>query len=258
MTGTGVVRGLRIAAVVLGASLFGCSGGSDSSPPPADMSGNWLFYMTPPGGGAESGPEAVLITQNGASLNGAGMTGSISGNNFTMTADAVIFTLVLRGTVQGDSGSGTLEIQGLTGLTGSFRLQRFTPTGTLTANGSMQGRTVAVDTTTAAGARVFLDPGMTMLDQVEFVAMMPDSQFEIAIDASGVAVGTLAVPGDVAVNVLYRGDAFSIEVQALGGSIEVLQYDASGFSGTFNLDLPAGDNVTGSFQVSFDFDAYDG
>jgi hypothetical protein len=79
--------------------------------------------------------------------------------------------------------------------------------------------------------------------------MEGDEHVEVNFDASGMAVGSLGVPIDVAAIVLYRSDTATIEDSAASGTVTVTRYDGSGFAGTFSLTLSGGESITESFDV---------
>jgi len=242
-------------AAVLG--LCGCSGGGGPAAPSVDLTGYWMLYMTP-AGGTETGPAAVYLSQAGATVDGASITGSVSGNSFALsTTVSGLFTIQLLGSLSGNTGIGTMSITGVITGSGTFRMVGFTPNGTMTADGTLQSVAVAMDTTAAIGARVYTDPGLTALDRVEITAAYGSQDLEIAISAAGLTTGALAVPGTVTVTATYRDDANEIELDADGGTITVTTYDGSGFAGSFSLTFPGGGSLTGTFDVSWDMSTYD-
>jgi hypothetical protein len=215
----------------------------------------WKLFLTP-SGGVEIGPSAVKLTQNGTQVDGAGIAGTVTGTSFAITSVAATFTTAFLGTIQNGSVTGTFAITGSINAAGTFRLERFTPTGTFTANGTLQTVPVAISETTAAGVRDFSDPALTALVDIDTVVMPHDMHFAVTFGASGLTVGTLGVPGTVTAEVLCRDDTQEIEVSALGGTVTVTQYDANGFAGSYSLMLPGGDTLTGTFDVVYDIDAY--
>ena len=80
---TRVITSLRALGATALLTLCGCGGGTDLLPPTIDLTGYWMFYMTPTGG-EEIGPSAVFLTQTGAMLDGADITGTVSGNSFSI------------------------------------------------------------------------------------------------------------------------------------------------------------------------------
>ncbi|MCC6670028.1 MAG: hypothetical protein IT458_03140 [Planctomycetes bacterium] len=247
--------GLGVVALLLG--LGACGGGGGSGGTPANLAGYWQLYLTPTGSTVETGPSPVFLSQNGATVDGAAITGTVSGNSFTMTSNAIVFTTSFTGTVSGGIASGTMSISGIINATGTFRLVPMTPTGTMSATGTVQGQSVNMTTTAAIGSRDYTDPGLTMLDEVEIAMAYGSEHLEIDFSAAGMAVGALGVPGTVTATVLYRNDTTTTELAASSGTVTVTRYDGSGCAGSFTLNLPGGGTLTGSFDVSWNIAAYD-
>lgn len=249
---------LSLSALALSALLCGCSGGSDpAAPPTVDMTGHWMLYLTPTGG-VETGPSATYIAQNGASINGPAMTGSVSANNVSIVSDPGIFVITFNGTANATQATGSMTISGIINATGTFRLERFTPAGTMDMTGSIQGVPInVINATTVAGSRDYLDQALTQLDCVEFALNDENVQIEVAIDVTGLVVGALNVPGDVTISVLYRDDVNTIEEAVTSGTLTVNTYDGTSFEGTFSFTMTGGNTLTGAFDVTWDIDSYD-
>ena len=241
------------AAAVLG--LCGCSGGGGGTAN-IDLTGYWMIYLTP-AGGTETGPSPVYLSQNGATVDGAAITGSVSGSSFALsTTVSGLFTIQFLGSLTGNTGTGTMTITGVISGSGTFRIVGFTPTGTMTADGTLQTVAIAMDTTAAVGARVYTDPGLLALDRVEITAAYGSKDLEIAISAGSLTTGTLAVPGTVTATATYRDDTNNIELTADGGTITVTRYDGNGFAGSFALTFPGAGTLTGTFDVSWNLATY--
>jgi hypothetical protein len=252
----GISTSLRAFGMAAVLGLCGCSGGGGSAPT-VNLTGYWMLYMTP-AGGTETGPSPVYLSQTGATVDGASITGSVSGSNFSLsTTVSGLFTIQFLGGLSGNTGTGTMTITGAITGSGTFRMVGFTPTGTMTADGTLQSVAVAMDTTAAIGARVYTDPGLTALDRVKITAAYGSQDLEITVSAAGLATGTLAVPGTVTATATYRDDANQIELDADGGTITVTTYDGSGFAGSFALTFPGGGTLTGTFDVSWNMSTYD-
>jgi hypothetical protein len=189
-------------------------------------------------------------------VDGAAISGTVVGNRFVLTAAVDPFTLVVDGTLVGNTATGTLTITGMINATGTFRLERFTPSGTTTASGMLQGIAIDLDTDSAVGSRDYSDPGLTVLEEVEVIAAHGDEHLELDFVPSGLAVGTLAVASTVMVVVTYRNDTASIELDATGGTVTITRYDDDGIAGSYSLTLDGGSTLAGTFDVAFDLEAY--
>jgi fibronectin-binding autotransporter adhesin len=251
----GISTSLRAFGMAAVLGLCGCSGGGGSAAN-VDLTGYWMLYLTP-AGGTETGPAPVYLSQTGATVDGASITGSVSGSNFALsTTVSGLFTIQLLGSLSGHTGNGTMTITGVITGSGTFRIVGFTPTGTMTADGTLQSVAVAMDTAAAIGARVYTDPGLTALDRVDITAAYGSQDLEIAISAASLTTGALAVPGTVTATATFRDDANQIELDADGGTITVTTYDDTGFAGSFALTFPGGGTLTGTFDVSWDMSTY--
>jgi hypothetical protein len=248
-----IVRFLRAAGLVVAAGLSACGGGGGGPAAPAiDLTGYWKLYLTPTGG-SEVGPAPVFLSQSGAAVDGAAITGTVIGNHISLTTNPEAFVITLDGTAPTpDQVSGNLTISGLFSATGTFRMERMHPTGTMMATGMMQGLTVEMAGTTAVGALEYLDPELTTLDQVEIVLAYGDEHLEIDFTPAGLTAGLLSVPGMVGVTAVYRNDSTDVEIEATGGTVTITTYDSNGMAGSFNLSLPGGETLTGTFDVSWD------
>ena len=237
--------------------LAACGGGGGAAAPTVDMTGYWQVYLTPAGAPAETGPSAVYIAQNGAVLSGAGIAGTVAANAFTMTTNAGVFVASFTGIASTNAANGTMSLTGLINATGTFRLARFQPTGTLTVNGTIGADPIALTTTTAAGGRDYGDTMLTMLEEVEVVGADAQQHLEIDLLAAGLALGTRNLPADVDATVTWRRGADITESDVTSGTLTVTQYDAGGFAGSFTFTLQAGGSITGSFAVAYDIESYD-
>jgi hypothetical protein len=250
---TTTLRVLAAAAVLFSSS---CGGGGGAAAPTIDLTGYWKLYMTP-AGGTESGPAPLFLSQTGAAVDGAAITGTVSGNTFSLTSTVVgLFTLVVDGALVGNTATGTMTISGGINATGTFRLVGFVPTGTMTATGTINGASVAMSTTAAIGVRDYTDPGLTALSVVEIAAAYGSEHLAIDFSPAGLVAGALAVPSTITATVTYRNDTVVYEQDATSGTVTVTSYDGNGLVGTFTLTLPGGDTLSGSFDVSWDIASY--
>lgn len=254
MANTTKRRFMPMLALALAAACSG--GGGGMAPAAVDVTGYWQLYLTP-AGGAESGPGCVYLAQTGNSVDGAEISGSVSGITVSLTAAAQAFTIVINGTAVGDSISGTLSISGLITGTGTFRMQRFAPTGTMSVAGTIGSSAVALDIATAVGARSYSDAARTVLEQVMITAAIGDEHCEIDFTPAGLAIGAFGVPGTVVATVTYRNDSVELDLTAGSGTLTVTRYDGSGFAGSYTLTLSGGGSISGSFDVAWDIAAYD-
>jgi hypothetical protein len=240
--------------VLLG--LAACSGGGGPAAPTVDLSGYWRFYMTPTGS-PEIGPSPVFLSQTGAALDGAAISGTVSGNGFTVTSSPGPFVLSLSGSASPTLATGNLAISGGINANGTFRMVKFVPTGTMSATGTVAGQSVTMTGATAIGSRDYSDASLTILEEVEIALAYGNEHLEIDFSPGGLAIGALAVPGTVTVAVVYRNDVSEVEVDATAGTLTVTKYDGTGFAGSFTLTLPGGGSLTGSFDVSWDIASFE-
>jgi hypothetical protein len=239
------------------AGLGACGGGGGAAPPTIDLTGYWQLYMTPTGSTDEAGPSPLFLSQTGAAVDGAAIAGTVSGNSFSITSSpSGLFTIRVDGALVGNEADGTMQVTGLFSASGTFRMVRFAPAGTMTASGTLQGAPISLNTTAAIGSRSYSDAGLTVLEDVKVTAAYGDAQLDLFFTPAGLAVGTLAVPGTVVVTVDYRDDTNVIELDADGGTVTVTAYDNNGFTGSFSLTLPGGGTLTGTFDVVWDIEAY--
>lgn len=235
-------------------SLFGCSGGG-SSGPPADLAGHWLLWVDLTG--EEIGPFPLFVSQNGTALDGAAMTGTVSGNSFTLNEMEQGFVVAtLSGTVTGNTAQGTMTIPDFS-LSGPFRMQPFQPAGSLVVMGEINGEPTNVDTMVAVGAREYSDRALTVLQEVEVTFADANLSLELEFVASGLRTGTLNVGSGVFVDVDYTSDTASFTHVGTGGTMTVTQYDDAGFTAAFSITLDSGDVIVGSFDVVWDIEAYE-
>jgi hypothetical protein len=240
------------------AGLVGCSGGGGPAAPTIDVTGYWQLFLTPDGSPDESGPSPLYLSQSGATVDGAAVTGTVSGNHFSISSVVSgLFTVRCDGTLIGNTATGTLEVSGAITATGTFRMVRFTPAGTMTATGTLSGVAVSMNTSAAIGSRSYSDVGLTVLEHVAITAAYGSQQLDIDISAAGLAAGTLAVPGTITASVSYRDDSNVLDLDADGGTVTVTTYDNNGFTGSFSLTLPGGGTLTGTFDVVWDIEAYE-
>lgn len=243
----------------LGASalLAACGGGGGGSAQPAyDLTGYWQLFLTPTGTTSEIGPLPVYFSQNGAAFDGVAITGSMSGNSFSLQADGGAFVLALTGTASNaDNASGGVTFSGAITGSGTFQLTRFDPSGTMSANGSLDGTAIASSSTAAIGVRTYADAALTTLTEVTVALVDNDLDFELTFPPGSLAVATLAVPSPLAVDVLLRVDGHIVDATASGGSVDITRYDGSGIAGTYTVVTSVG-TITGAFDVAFDIAEY--
>ncbi len=243
--------------LIVALTLAACSGGSDPAPPSFNATGNWMTWLEDPTTMEESGPFGSYVMANTAGiLDGVGLTGQVSGNNLNISVDIGIGVLTFSGVMVSNEVAGTAQLSGFP-QTGNFRMQMFTPTGTLTGNGTVGGTTVAANSTTAFCERNYSDISLTTLAAVNVVDDDGLTRFEIDfVQPGSLGVGTIDA-SIVPINVILWNDLGRADIQATSGTVTVTQYDATGFAATYNLTLPGGESVTGGFDVVFDLDAYD-
>ncbi|MEZ5963736.1 MAG: hypothetical protein R3F56_07815 [Planctomycetota bacterium] len=251
------MRGLRSCAWALVLSMLpACSGGGGGSGgPPAVLAGQWMVWLTV--NSEEIGPFATCLTQSGASIGGVGMTGSVSGNTFTLTNDDLGgLTVQFQGASTGNQASGTFAVQG-SSLIGAFRMQTFAPAGALTMSGTVNGVSPAVSTTIASGRREYSDMAHTMLEDLEVACDDGLVRTHLTFGATGFTTGTLAVGGGgITATVSYETGGSVFDLTANGGSVTVTRDDASGMAGSYTLNFVGGGSLSGSFDVAWDMDAY--
>lgn len=249
-------RHLRVLPLLL-VGAAACGGGSASVTPPSyDLTGYWQLFVTPTGL-PENGPLPVYLTLTGSAIDGVGLSGSVSGTGVGLHVDGGAFTLDLTGTAtSADSMNGSLTIAGAITGTGTFRLERFAPTGMMTASGTLDGRTVSVSLGTGIASRNYSDQALSNLSAIALVATDANDEFEIELSPAGLAVGTRNIPGDTTATLLWRTDAGIVSSDPDSGTVTILSYDDNGISGSYSLTTAVG-TVTGMFDCDFDYDRYD-
>jgi hypothetical protein len=237
------------------AIVGGCSSGSGGTTTAGALDGQWMVWMTVQG--QEIGPFASAFSQSGATVSGVGLSGTINGNDFTVTnSDVGGLQVVFTGTLTGTTASGTLSITG-SSVAGTFRMQAFQPTGDLSMSGTVGGLATAVNATAACGRREYTDPELTQLTGVELSFDDAIVRVHVDIDAAGLSVGALPVGGGgLAVTLSYDTGAAQVEATANGGTFTVTSYDGNGMAGTYTLQFPGGGSVSGSFDVAWDMNAF--
>ena len=243
--------------LIVALTLAACSGGSDPAPPSFNATGNWMLWLEDPTTMEESGPFGSYVMANTAGiLDGVGLTGQVSGNNVNMSVDIGIGVLSFRGVMASNEVAGTVQLSGVP-LTANFRMQMFTPTGTLTGNGTVGGTTVAADSTTAFCERKYSDISLTTLTGVNVFDDDGVTRFGIGfVQPGSLMVGAIDA-SVVPIEVTLWNDLSRADIPVTSGTVTVTQYDANGFAATYDLTLPGGESVTGGFDVVFDLDAYD-
>jgi hypothetical protein len=247
---------LRTLWLAAAAALAGaCSSGGGGTGVPGSLAGEWKVWLTL--NGQEIGPYATCFDQSGVTLDGVGISGTVIGNNFTVTNDDLAgLEVVFTGTVAGSFAAGALTISG-TSIVGTFRMEAFAPVGSLAMTGTVNGTSAAAQGTTASGRREYTDQGQTQLDNVEVCLDDGIVRVHLTFDATGLGLGTLAVGGGgVTANLSHETDGAVIDETATGGSVTITRYDGSGMAGTYTLQF-AGGSVSGSFDVAWDLEAFE-
>jgi hypothetical protein len=248
----------RALAVLAFAGATACSGGGGGAAPAAfDFTGYWQLFLTPSGSANEVGPLPAYFTQTGSTFGGVDVSGTMSASSFTITASGGDFTITLAGTAtSADEGAGNATFSGAVTGSGTFRLQRYHPAGTMDASGSLDGHGISSTSTTATGMRKYSDVAHTTLTSVTVVLTDANVDLEIQLDASGLAVGALAVPGTINASIVFRIDGAVVEATPSSGTVTVTRYDGAGIAGSYSLVTSLG-TITGSFDVSFDIASYE-
>lgn len=244
------------ALALSGLLLTACGGGNGTSAPAFNATGYWQTTLTDPSSGDETGPYGSYLMQSGSLVDGVAVTGSVAGNLLDMDVllPGLPSVLEFTGTLSGQQVTGFYTLFGFP-LSAAFRMQPFTPTGLVTANGTVGGLAVNVNTTTAFGERKYSDEALTMLTGVDVVHDDGTIRFEIEFDPTSLAVGVLDASVE-SVGVYAGDDNDEFSTVATSGSVTITQYDAGGFVATFNLTLPSAQSITGSFDVAYDLEAY--
>jgi hypothetical protein len=247
------VRGAAT-ALLGGLVLAGCGGGGGGGGY-GTLDGNWQFWLNVTGD--EIGPYPVYLIQNGGAIDGANLSGTISGGSFQVTYPGFLgLNLTLSGVVTGNTASGILAITGLP-ITGTFRMQSMQPDGSMVASGTVAGSAANFNATTAVGGREYSDINKTQLTEVEVSYGDGTIFLELAFSAAGLGVGTLVVGTDIQVEVGYVTDLAQWDVTATGGTLTITRYDGMGIAGTYSIQTPGGSTVTGSFDVDWNYEAYE-
>jgi hypothetical protein len=228
-----------------------------------DLQGFWKIWTTETGEG-EVGPAALFLSVSEAKIFGADLSGTVQGNTFEFVAvvsdggrtqvDGTLTTAI--------SGQGTYTVRkvNVSDVTGTFRMVKFTPTGTFSVTGSIRGTKITHSTDLAVGIRKFTDPAKTALVEVEVLTGSMDLDFEMDFeDPANLALGVLNVgtgPSDLGIAIEVSTGTFAARPIAVGGTVNVTKYDPSGFTMTFTLNLDSGDTLTGNIDVRFDIDAF--
>ena len=245
-----LLRTVLMALLVVGLAGCGGSGYGGGTVFGTSAQGHWMQWVTITGDpNGEMGPSGGYISQNGTSLNGVDQRGTLIGTLFTITTNENDLTGPVDsvGTLSGDMASGTFAMQSQP-VIGTFRMTRFMPVGTMVANGSVGGGTVNVDATDAFCERHYTDVAMTQLDVVMIKYRGRTASFELEISSSGLQVGALTVGTDINVDVEYETDAAENSSFGQSGTLDITQYDATGITGTFTINLAGGGSVSGSFS----------
>lgn len=226
------------------------------------MQGFWRIWTTE-AGASEVGPAALLFTVSGSAISGADLTGTVTGNAFEFRASVLESgTTTATGTLStAITGGGTYIVEKSSGSTvkGTFRMIKFVPTGEFSITGSVLGTSITHTSKMAVGSRKYTDAGRTQLSEVEILTASAGLDFEMDIDSTNFTLGALVAgtgPKEVIVALELSNGTFSIRPTAIGGSINVTKYDATGLTAIFNLRLNTGDTVTGSLNVRFDIEAF--
>jgi hypothetical protein len=243
-------------SLIVTLTLAACGGGNPA-PPAFDATGSWMTWIEDPNTLEESGPFGNYVIANTAGiLDGVGLTGQVSGNNVYMSVDIGVGVLTFSGVMATNEVAGTVQFSGVP-LTAGFRMQLFTPTGTLTGDGTVGGTTVAADTATAFCERKYSDIALTTLTAVNVWDDDGVTRFGLGfVDPGSLAVGAIDA-SVVPIDVTMWNDVVRADIRATSGTVTVTQYDAGGFVATYDLTLPGAESVTGSFDVVFDLDAYE-
>ena len=263
------IRWLAVPALVSLVSIFsftGCSSSSsgysgDTNTTSSSLAGLWKIWPTP-AGQIEFGPEWEYFETSGAAVSGVSLTGTINGNSFTVTlTDGGDTTEVVGSMTSPTTATGTFTHTPSAGSpeTGTFRMEKFTPTGTFSVSGTISGTDITHSSTTAFAGQEYSDPGKTVLSEIEMSCADGTLKLEIDFQPANLAVGVLPVgtgPGQVDVEVSFESLAVNLRPRATGGTLTVTKYDATGFTGTFSLDLDTADTITGTFDVAFDIQSF--
>lgn len=231
------------------------SGSGGTTGAPATVAGQWMVWIT--FNSQEVGPFATCFTQTGSTISGVGLSGTVTGNSFTVTNDDLGGLAVqFRGTMSGSQGAGTVTITG-NPASGTFRMQPFTPTGDLVLTGSVSGVSTEVNTTAASGRREFSDMLLTQLTDVE--AAFDDGlvRAHLTFSAGGLAVGAHSVgSGGITTTLSFETTGAAADQTATGGSLTLTRYDTNGMAGTYSLTFSGGGSASGSFDVAWDLNAF--
>jgi len=245
-----------LAAACLAAAVLAGGCGDDDAGVGIDVTGGWKCSAEGMGGAF------AYLEQAGGDV-----TGIIGDMVISGTASGGTVSLILGDEASGDYMAGNLTTAGPDTLVGSFDayegdvlvgsasgiMERFTPSGAFAASGTHGGQAVSIDTTDLACGLVEDDGSevscrVSYLESADYVAEMlfhPGS--------SVLGVGTFNNLGtDIIVEFRVATQAGCVSDHAVSGTVTVSKFDASGFTGTFDITLNGGGTLTGSFDVPWD------
>lgn len=247
---------LRALALTALLALCACGGSGGGSPPAFDLTGYWQLFLTP-SGAAEVGPLPFHLTQTGATFDGVDLSGSMSGTSLTLTADGGTFTISLAGTASSaNAAQGNVTLAGSVSGSGTFRLERYQPTGTANVSGTLGGIALNLSSTTATGIRKYSNVGLSTMTAVTVALIDRDFDIQIDLSPTGLTVGTLTLPTNITAEVLCRNDTAIVSATVTSGTVTITSYSTSGIAGSYSLTTAEG-TITGAFDVTFDLESYD-
>ena len=253
-----VRRWLTVPVLTTALALPACTAADDADTAflTTNLPGYWKVWLG--SGSVEIGPLPILLPVQGKVILGAGIAGTIEKGGFRI---AVVSpdggTIAATGDLSDEThGSGTLVTTDTAGnqTDGVFRMEKFTPTGTMELSGSISGNDLAHKSTTAVGA-LYSGPGTTVADTVTVYSISDNRLVELRFSTANmpekgeVGIGTSAGRVLAVVNFATL-DGYGVGT-ASAGTLKNVIFDSAGFAADYQIVVGAS-LLTGRFSVGYD------
>lgn len=245
------------AACVAAAILAGGCGDDDPAPAPVPMPDLTGYWRSTSQTATFTNSVIAALSQTGDTVSGYSSNTPLSGTVGAYSATLVVdiglptdYAEAVMTALGPDLLTGTVDIYigGALVDSGTFTMERFTPSGQLQLSGPVAGEAVSIDTTDLACGIVWVE-GSEVWADVIYATPTGVTEVMFRPNPTALGTGTFTTPTEIVVEFQETTAANTYFDFSAAGTVTITKFDPDGFTGSFSFTQNGGGTMTGSFDV---------